>query len=170
MKQTILAFMLVLALASCKQSDPEDVLGRQGDVVTFAGRNWDVKYSLVPVGPGPNNFLPGDCNGIYAFAYIPNAPIYPIHYKANFIRANPINTPKNPPDSVEYEWSASSEWIDYWLRNGGMTPLIGPGYGFTPPNLGWVRSWVTGSPQIDFDKCVPLLVTTNHTNTYVALP
>jgi hypothetical protein len=56
MKQTIFAFMLVLALASCKQSDPEDVLGRQGDVVTFAGRDWDVKYSLVPVGPGPNNF------------------------------------------------------------------------------------------------------------------
>ncbi|MFM7722924.1 MAG: hypothetical protein ACKO7C_07960, partial [Bacteroidota bacterium] len=48
--------MASITLITCKQSNPEDVLGRQGDVVNFAGRKWDVKYSNTPVGPGPNNF------------------------------------------------------------------------------------------------------------------
>lgn len=47
------AFWLI---SSCKQSDPSEVLGRVGDTVTFAGRKWDIKSSIQPVGPGPNNF------------------------------------------------------------------------------------------------------------------
>ena len=46
----------LLALAACKQSNPEDVLLRQGDVVHFAGRKWDIKSNEYAVGPGPNFF------------------------------------------------------------------------------------------------------------------
>ncbi|MBM3427836.1 MAG: glycoside hydrolase family 16 protein [Bacteroidetes bacterium] len=47
---------LMLCMLGCKQSDPQDVLGRVGDIVTFSGRKWDVKSSVTPVGPGPNVF------------------------------------------------------------------------------------------------------------------
>jgi len=50
-----LIFLVLLGMG-CKQSNPEDVLGRVGDVVTFAGRKWDVKWGLEPMGPGPNMF------------------------------------------------------------------------------------------------------------------
>lgn len=57
MKRIVLLTALVaLFAASCKQSDPTDVLGRQGNVVNFAGRKWDIKSSNTPVGPGPNYF------------------------------------------------------------------------------------------------------------------
>ena len=51
-----ISIFLVLLGMGCKQSNPEDVLGRVGDVVTFAGRTWDVKWGLEPMGPGPNMF------------------------------------------------------------------------------------------------------------------
>jgi hypothetical protein len=54
--QSYITMMLVLLGLGCKQSKPEDVLGRVGDVVTFAGRTWDVKWGLEPMGPGPNMF------------------------------------------------------------------------------------------------------------------
>jgi hypothetical protein len=44
----------LMIMAGCKQSDPNDVLGRKGDIVHFSGRLWDVKYGFN--GPGPNNF------------------------------------------------------------------------------------------------------------------
>jgi hypothetical protein len=50
--------VIALCFAGCRQSDPEDVLGRVDDVVTFAGRKWNVKSSNLPVGPGPNYFSP----------------------------------------------------------------------------------------------------------------
>ncbi|MFN0276070.1 MAG: hypothetical protein ACKVPJ_10015 [Chitinophagales bacterium] len=53
----ILAFSIAF-LTGCKQSDPEDVLDRIGDVVYFSGQTWDVKMSEYPVGPGPNYFSP----------------------------------------------------------------------------------------------------------------
>ncbi len=57
MKRYLLFLVLAsVTLITCKQSNPEEVLGRQGDVVDFAGRKWDIKYSNTPVGPGPNNF------------------------------------------------------------------------------------------------------------------
>ena len=62
MKKRISNFTLLLGVAamamfsSCKQSDPEEVLMRQGDIVNFAGRKWDVKSSVNQVGPGPNFF------------------------------------------------------------------------------------------------------------------
>lgn len=55
MRNTLYLF-LMLAIVSCKQSDPQDVLGRVGDTVTFSGRKWDIKSSATPVGPGPNVF------------------------------------------------------------------------------------------------------------------
>lgn len=55
MKIGIWVVMAVL-LCTCKQSDPEDVLMRSGDVLTFAGRKWDIKSSTNLVGPGPNMF------------------------------------------------------------------------------------------------------------------
>lgn len=48
--------VLVVLFATCKQSTPDVVLGREGDVVHFSGRLWDIKSSGTPVGPGPNNF------------------------------------------------------------------------------------------------------------------
>jgi hypothetical protein len=55
-KNIFLWAMALLVVVSCHQSDPEEVLGRNGDVIDFAGRKWDVKFSTVPVGPGPNYF------------------------------------------------------------------------------------------------------------------
>ncbi len=54
------SFLLLLLsiFIGCKQSDPNDVLGRKGDEVHFAGRVWDIKSSTQPVGPGPNYFSP----------------------------------------------------------------------------------------------------------------
>ncbi|MFM7234550.1 MAG: hypothetical protein ACKOZM_08160 [Flavobacteriales bacterium] len=50
------SLVLVLFALGCKQSNPEDALGRVGDEVTFAGRKWDVKWGTEPMGPGPNMF------------------------------------------------------------------------------------------------------------------
>ena len=52
-------FLLSLSMvfsAGCEQSNPEDVLARNGDVVNFAGRKWNIKSSTTQVGPGPNYF------------------------------------------------------------------------------------------------------------------
>lgn len=58
MKNTLRSLLLiagiVLLWGGCEQSDPDDVLGRKGDVVHFAGRKWDVKSGYN--GPGPNTF------------------------------------------------------------------------------------------------------------------
>ena len=51
-----ISIFLVLLGLGCKQSNPEDILGRVGDEVTFAGRKWDVKWGNEPMGPGPNMF------------------------------------------------------------------------------------------------------------------
>lgn len=58
MKKKILLtlFVFTAILNSCKQSEPEDVLGRIGDVVEFSGYKWDVKQNEYLVGPGPNYF------------------------------------------------------------------------------------------------------------------
>ena len=56
MRKLALLLLATLTLSTCKQSDPEDVLLRQGDVVHFAGRKWDVKSNEYAVGPGPNYF------------------------------------------------------------------------------------------------------------------
>lgn len=45
---------LGLSLSACKQSNPEEVLGRTKDVVTFSGRKWEIKSGYN--GPGPNTF------------------------------------------------------------------------------------------------------------------
>ncbi len=57
MRKLISQIIFVVAcftLTTCKQSDPNDVLGRKGDVVHFSGRLWDVKSGYN--GPGPNTF------------------------------------------------------------------------------------------------------------------
>lgn len=56
MKKILFIGMLLLIITSCKQSAPEDVLGRDGDVVYFSGYTWDVKINEFAVGPGPNYF------------------------------------------------------------------------------------------------------------------
>jgi hypothetical protein len=48
----LLAF--VFTFPACKQSDPEDVLPRTENEVTFSGRKWDIKSGYN--GPGPNTF------------------------------------------------------------------------------------------------------------------
>ena len=56
MKKIFGLLVISLWLNGCKQSDPEDVLGRDGDVVYFSGYTWDVKINEYAVGPGPNYF------------------------------------------------------------------------------------------------------------------
>ncbi|HAE12906.1 MAG TPA: hypothetical protein DCG24_01675 [Bacteroidetes bacterium] len=58
MKATHIAGLFLISLSlSCSQSDPEDVLGRQGDEVNFSGYLWDVKiFENSVMGPGPNYF------------------------------------------------------------------------------------------------------------------
>jgi hypothetical protein len=46
----------LIFISSCKQSDPEDVLQRIGDEVSFSGYTWDVKITDFLQGPGPNYF------------------------------------------------------------------------------------------------------------------
>lgn len=47
----------ILLINGCSQSDPDDVLGRVGDIVHFSGYTWDVKISEeYAIGPGPNYF------------------------------------------------------------------------------------------------------------------
>lgn len=46
--------LLFAALSGCKQSNPDDVLGRKENTVVFAGRVWDIKSGFN--GPGPNTF------------------------------------------------------------------------------------------------------------------
>jgi hypothetical protein len=102
------------------------------------------------------------CFPISAFIYIPpgQTPNWPVHYKAYFLDRSSTGQRL----MVEYEWSASKEWIQYWLNNGGMTSIF-TSLGYIP----WLRTWDDGSP-INYDLCVPLLVTTNHTTSYVPLP
>ncbi len=52
----IIGLVIICFAIACKQSDPQDVLPREGDVLTFAGRKWDIKSSSTFVGPGPNLF------------------------------------------------------------------------------------------------------------------
>lgn len=56
MKKVFGIIIAGIFFSGCMQSDPEDVLGRVGDVVTFSGYVWDVKYNEYQVGPGPNFF------------------------------------------------------------------------------------------------------------------
>lgn len=56
-KIPILLLTCTTLFMGCTQSDPEDVLGRIGDIVHFSGYTWDVKISeQYAVGPGPNYF------------------------------------------------------------------------------------------------------------------
>ncbi|KRP10244.1 MAG: hypothetical protein ABR95_10540 [Sphingobacteriales bacterium BACL12 MAG-120813-bin55] len=53
----LLVSITTTGFLGCEQSDPEDVLGRIGDVVYFSGYEWDVKiYENTQQGPGPNWF------------------------------------------------------------------------------------------------------------------
>jgi hypothetical protein len=57
MKGIIQNWLLLLTAClfmTCKQSNPDDVLGRKGDIVHFSGRLWDIKSGYN--GPGPNSF------------------------------------------------------------------------------------------------------------------
>lgn len=56
MMKKLLYLSFFVGLISCHQSEPEEVLGRVGNEITFAGRKWDIKSSATPVGPGPNTF------------------------------------------------------------------------------------------------------------------
>lgn len=55
MKKIIGIFILSTVILSCSQSDP-DFNQRSGDLINFAGREWDIKHSLALLGPGPNFF------------------------------------------------------------------------------------------------------------------
>lgn len=54
-KVALLWFSLWLGLGACKLDDPPGY-GRQGDLVRFSGRLWDVKSGPGLLGPGPNYF------------------------------------------------------------------------------------------------------------------
>jgi hypothetical protein len=56
MKKIMYLMLAALTLSTCKQSDPTDQLMRQGDIINFAGRKWDIKSNEWAVGPGPNYF------------------------------------------------------------------------------------------------------------------
>jgi hypothetical protein len=54
-RQLIFFTLSVLALYSCSQPD-SSFTGRDGDILTFAGRQWEIKHANIPLGPGPNYF------------------------------------------------------------------------------------------------------------------
>jgi hypothetical protein len=55
MRHIILFSSIVLLIYSCAQSDPS-FNNRDGDILTFAGRQWTIKHANIPLGPGPNYF------------------------------------------------------------------------------------------------------------------
>lgn len=60
----LLFAILTIGFAGCKQSDP-DFNNRQGDVLTFAGQQWDIKvYKDQRWGPG-NNYFTNHPNDIW---------------------------------------------------------------------------------------------------------
>jgi hypothetical protein len=65
MRYLIVLIFVSALTAGCKQSDPEDNLGRNGDVVNFSGYFWDVKYANYQMGPGPNYF-----SGLYEDVFV----------------------------------------------------------------------------------------------------
>lgn len=65
MRKLFLFLTIVALLSSCEQSEPEDVLGRIGDVVDFSGYKWDVKHAPYQQGPGPNYF-----SGLYEDVFV----------------------------------------------------------------------------------------------------
>jgi hypothetical protein len=139
------------------------VVGLKYDSVTVTGLVCDVvDWTNNLIAGGAVAPLLDPCFPISAFIYIPpgQTPNWPVHYKAYFLDTSPTGQRL----MVEYEWSASKEWIQYWLNNGGMTSIF-TSLGYIP----WLRTWDDGS-QINYDLCVPLLVTTNHTTSYVPLP
>lgn len=52
-----------LVLFSCKQSEP-DFNQRDGDILTFSGRQWEIKHENFMQGPGPN-FFSGHPNDVW---------------------------------------------------------------------------------------------------------
>lgn len=65
MKYILLIVAAATLLSACKQSDPEDMLGRIGDDIDFSGYKWDVKYADFQMGPGPNYF-----SGLYQDVFV----------------------------------------------------------------------------------------------------
>jgi len=56
MKKIVLSFLVATFLLSCKQGEPS-FNQREGDVLTFSGRKWDIKvYKEQKWGPGNNYF------------------------------------------------------------------------------------------------------------------
>ncbi len=55
MKKMILMIPVLFALLSCEQSEPT-FNGREGDILNFSGRKWQIKHSNALLGPGPNYF------------------------------------------------------------------------------------------------------------------
>ncbi|MEN9639735.1 MAG: hypothetical protein RLZZ262_1604 [Bacteroidota bacterium] len=57
MRKLVVMLLAISALTTCKQSSPEEIAYmRQGDIIEFAGRKWDIKSNEFAVGPGPNYF------------------------------------------------------------------------------------------------------------------
>jgi hypothetical protein len=101
------------------------------------------------------------CNAIQAFAEAPitlSAPYPPVHYTATFKE----NSDADKPSVYTCEWAASSEWIDYYLTTkipfAGMTATFGA--------LGIPVFGKSDGDDINYNRCFPLLNTTNHSITY----
>lgn len=55
MKTTGLLSVLILTCYGCEQPEP-NFNNRDGDILTFAGRSWEIKHANILLGPGPNFF------------------------------------------------------------------------------------------------------------------
>jgi hypothetical protein len=51
----LLTSLLLLLFTACEQSEPQ-FNARNGDILTFAGREWEIKYGPAIMGPGANFF------------------------------------------------------------------------------------------------------------------
>lgn len=123
----------------------------------------------IPGYPNPNFLVKSACDSVSAFIYvdpntIPPSSYQPIIYSANWYFCNIAKT--NQGMTVDFKWSASVEWIQYCLSQGGLCAWFNAVYnlGLSPPFApGDITFTYAPGVTIDAYYCAPLLVSANHT-------
>ena len=117
-----------------------------------------------PPTPNPQFLVKTACDSVSAFIYIdpaiPPSNYQPILYSANWYFCDIAKA--NQGMTANFTWSASVEWIQYCLSQGGMYDWFNTVYNLAQPPSGTI-TFVSGGATIDVRRCVPLLVSTNHT-------
>jgi hypothetical protein len=135
----------------------------------------NLAFTLTPPAVPPPSFgidptyLPKRaCDSVSAFIYvdpaIPPSSYQPILYSANWYFCDAEQ--RSLGMTTDFKWSASVEWIQYCLSQGGLCAWFNAAYnlGLSPPFApGDITFTYAPGVIIDAYYCVPLLVSANHT-------